>query len=186
MWSHLNRCWKSNRSGRVSAVQDETMSYWHQVSKCDRTAICFAAPHYSIAKPLSAELGPPGQKIVLFGEDGKALWGSHRPAPWAKIGRMDGFQGHSCFIFRNDGGPQSSGIIREAVAITAIEWNLAPFITYVAIDKVKRKRDPGRCFIKAGFLRVSTKTKTKHGPMLRLEMPESEVRKCVQEFLQPH
>lgn len=161
------------------------MTYWREVSKCDRFAISFAAPHYSIAKPLSAELGPPGQKIVLFGEDCRALWGSHRPAPWAKLKRMDGFKGHSCFIFRNDGGPQSSGIIREAVAITAMEWNLAPFITYVAIDKVKRKRDPGRCFIKAGFRSTGRKEKTKHGPMLRFEMDESEVQRCVQEFLRP-
>lgn len=161
------------------------MSYWRVVSKCDRFAAAFAAPHYSIATPLAAELGPPGQKIVLMGEDGKALWGSHRPAPWAKLKRMDGFKGHSCFIFRNNGGPQSSGIIREAVAITAIEWNLAPFITYVAIDKVRRKRDPGRCFRKAGFRAVAIKKKTKHGPMLRLEMCEWEVQKCVQEFLRP-
>jgi hypothetical protein len=161
--------------------------YWREVSKCDRTAITFAAPHYSIAKPLSAELGPPGQKIVLFGEDGRALWGSHRPAPWALrthgVKRMDSFTGHNCFIFRNDGGPQSSDIIRQAVAITAIEWNLAPFITYVAIDKVRRKRDPGRCFIKAGFRKVSRKEKTKHGPMLRFEMGLDEVRTCVQEFI---
>ena len=164
-------------------------SYWREVSKCDRFAICFAAPHYSIATPLAAELGPPGMKIVLFGEDFRALWGSHRPAPWAKrthgVKRMDKFEGHSCFIFRNDGGPQSSGIIRQAVAITAMEWNLAPFITYVAIDKVRRKRDPGRCFIKAGFHRVSVKEKTKHGPMLRMEMDQDEVRRCVQEFLRP-
>jgi hypothetical protein len=163
--------------------------YWRIVSKCDRFAASFAAPHYSIAKPLSAELGPPGQKIVMMGEDGKALWGSHRPAPWAKrthgVKRMDNFSGHSCFIFRNDGGPQSSGIIRQAVAITAIEWNLASFITYVAIEKVRRKRDPGRCFVKAGFRRIGIKERTKHGPMLRLEMEQEEVCRCVQEFLRP-
>jgi len=159
------------------------MAYWEVVSKCDKRACEFARPHYSRAKPDSKELGPPGQKIVLLGADGKALWGSHRPAPWAKLKRMDGFEGHSCFIFRNNGGPQSSGIIRQAVAITAIEWNCAPFITYVAIEKVRHKRDPGRCFVKAGFRRIRVKAKTKHGPMLRLEMPESEVRHCVQEFL---
>lgn len=161
--------------------------YWHEVSKCDQMAITFAAPHYSIATPLAAELGPPGQKIVLFGDDKRALWGSHRPAPWAKrthgVQRMDKFEGHSCFIFRNDGGPQSSGIIRQAVAITAMEWNLAPFITYVAIAKVRRKRDPGRCFTKAGFRWLVTKLKTKHGPMARFEMDVNTVQQCVKEFL---
>lgn len=158
--------------------------YWREVSKCDRKACEFARPHYSRAKPDSRELGPPGQKIVLMGTDGKALWGSHRPAPWAKgVSRMDGFKGHSCFIFRNDGGPQSSGIIRQAVAITAMEWNLADFITYVAVNKVRRKRDPGRCFLKAGFKFIRIKEKTKHGPMARFEMCRCEVQRCVQEFL---
>jgi len=165
------------------------MSYWIEVSKCDKKAIAFCQPHYSIATPNSRELGPPGQKILLMGEDGKAVWGSHRPAPWAKgrkgqIERMDGFRGHSCFIFRNDGGPQSSGLIRQAVAITAMEWNLAPFITYVSINKIRCK-EPGKCFVKAGFRRVTVRDKTKHGPMLRLEMDQWEVMHCVQEFLRP-
>lgn len=159
--------------------------YWQVVNKCDLRAVAFAQPHYSIATPNAAELGPPGQKIVLFGEDGLALWGSHRPAPWAKIGRMDKFLGHSCFIFRNEGFILSSILIREAVGITAIEWNVAPFITYVAIGKVRRKRDPGRCFVKAGFKRIRIKEKTKHGPMLRLEMDAETVRDCVRETLTP-
>ena len=92
---------------------------------------------------------------------------------------MDGFEGHSCFIFRNDGGPLSSLIIREAVGLTALKWEAAPFITYVAIEKVKHKRDPGRCFIKAGFRGIKVKQKTKHGPMLRLEMNIDEVTNCM-------
>lgn len=66
---------------RTEAMEksERPWAYWREVSKCDRVAITFAAPHYSIGKPLSQELGPPGCKIVLFGEDGRALWGSHRP-----------------------------------------------------------------------------------------------------------
>ena len=157
--------------------------YWIEVSKCDKDACEFARPHYSRASPDSKELGPPGQKIVLMGSDGKALWGSHRPAPWAGIKRMDGFEGHSCFIFRNAGGPLSSLIIREAVAYTVIKWGMAPFITYVAINKVIHKRDPGRCFIKAGFRKVTIKEKTKHGPMLRLEMDRDGVEACFMEHV---
>jgi hypothetical protein len=156
------------------------MPYWKEVSKCDAQAREIARPHYSRAKPDSQELGPPGQKIVLVGEDGKALWGSHRPAPWAGVKRMDGFEGHSCFIFRNCGGPLSSLLIKEAVGFTAKRWGVAPFITYVAMDKVRRKRDPGRCFIRAGFHPVAVKNKTKHGRMLRLEMSSELVEKCLQ------
>lgn len=152
--------------------------YWREVSKCDKQAIAFAQPHYSIQTPNAAELGPPGQKIVLMGSDDKALWGSHRPAPWAGIKRMDGFDGHSCFIFRNEGGPLSSTIIREAVALTVAKWGLAAFITYVALKKIKNQRNPGYCFLMAGFHRVAIKAKTKHGPMLRLEMDKPEVKRC--------
>lgn len=156
------------------------VSYWREVSKCDREACEFARPHYSRAKPDSKELGPPGQKIVLMGTDGKALWGSHRPAPWTGIKRMDGFDGHSCFIFRNEGGPLSSGIIREAVALTVAKWGAAAFISYVAVNKVRRKRDPGRCFRKAGFFKAGIKQKTKHGPMIRWEMGLFDVIQCYQ------
>lgn len=156
------------------------MPYWIRVSKCSSVARAFARPHYSIATP-DAELGPPGQKLIWMGEDGKALWGSHRPAPWANVKRMDGFEGHSCFIFRNAGGPLSSLIIREAVALTALEWGVAPFITYVAIKKVKSP-NPGYCFVKAGFHKASVKEKTKHRAVLRLEMDEAGVQSCLDEY----
>ena len=58
-----------------------TWAYWREVSKCDKAAREFARTHYSRAKPDSNELGPPGQKIVLMGVDGKALRrGQTRPA----------------------------------------------------------------------------------------------------------
>lgn len=156
---------------------------WHEVSKCDKLALEIAKPHYSRAKPDSKELGPPGQKIVLVSDDWKALWGSHRPAPWAGVKRMDNFDGHSCFIFRNAGSQYlSSLMIREAVALTAEKWGVAPFITYVAKDKVRKKRDPGRCFRKAGFFKVGIKQKTKHGPMVRWEMGIFDVIQCYQEL----
>lgn len=163
----------------------EIPGYWREVSKCDREALDFAKPHYSRASPESSELGPPGQKIVLMGKDGKALWGSHRPAPWSGVKRMDGFDGHSCFIFRNEGGPLSSEIIREAIGITALRWGIAPFITYVATEKIRRKRDPGRCFVKAGFRPISFKERTKHGKMLRLEMGKEAVGDCLRELCNP-
>jgi len=46
---------------------------------------------------------------------------------------------------------------------------------------VRKKRDPGRCFLKAGFSKAGIKQKTKHGPMLRLEMGLFDVIYCYQE-----
>src|SRR5262249_4615623 len=78
-------------------------------------------------------------------------------------------------------GPLASLMIREAIALTCKKWGVAPFITYVAIGKVRHKRDPGRCFVRAGFKRCGVRQKTKHGPMLRLEMGLFDVVQCYQE-----
>ena len=155
--------------------------HWTEVKKTDKRALALADRHYSRQKPGSRELGPPGQKIILLTADETAVWGSHRPAPWANIKRMDGFEGHSCFLFRNEGHELSSALIREAVAFTARVWGCSPFITYVAIDKVLSV-NPGFCYKKAGFHYVRTRLKTKHGPMARLEMDLAKVVECMAEF----
>lgn len=160
------------------------LTYWEVVSKCDPRARELADRHYSRQKVGSRELGPPGQKILLLGKDGMAVWGSHRPAPWAKLERMDGFKGHSCFLFRNEGPVLSSLLIREAVALTAMEWGKDAFVTYVAAEKI-RSVNPGACYIKAKFRRVGFRDKTKHGRMAKLIMDAEEVSTCVREFLLP-
>lgn len=154
---------------------------WIEVKKTDKRALALADRHYSRQKPGSRELGPPGQKIVLLLPDESAVWGSHRPAPWANIKRMDGFEGHSCFLFRNEGATLSSILIREAVAYTASAWGLAPFLTYVAINKVQ-SINPGFCYKAAGFKYIRTRLKTKHGPMARLEMDLAHVVDCLAEY----
>ena len=55
------------------------------------------------------------------------------------------------------GSALSSGLIREAVAATRAVLGDPPplgMITFVDADKTRRKRDPGRCFRKAGFRHV--------------------------------
>ncbi len=84
-----------------------------------------------------------------------------------------------CSAFRNEeSGHLSSELIRQAVAAT--RWNWKPpelgMITFVDAGKVRHKRDPGRCFIRAGFTRL--KERTKGGlivlQMLPPDMPEAE------------
>lgn len=123
---------------------------WVEVSKANPLALRMAGRHYSRQKAYH-ELGPPGQKIVLLSADEKAVWGSHRPAPWTGIKRMDGFDGHSCFIFRNEGSLfLASDLIREAVEYTYSKWGRADFITYVAVDLV-HSSNPGYCYLVAGW-----------------------------------
>jgi hypothetical protein len=84
-----------------------------------------------------------------------------------------------CTAYRRESHPaQSSVLIREAIAATRWYYGDPPplgMVTFVDAGKVRRKRDPGRCFIRAGFKKVG---KTKGGllafQMLPAEMPEPE------------
>lgn len=81
-----------------------------------------------------------------------------------------------CSIFRNESSVLSSLLIREAVAATRARWEppALGMVTFVNAGKVRRKRDPGRCYLRAGFRRVG---ETKGGlvalQMLPTEMPEA-------------
>ena len=50
----------------------------------------------------------------------------------------------------------SSTLIREAIAATRWRFGEPPdlgMVTWIDARKVRRKRDPGRCFLRAGFVR---------------------------------
>jgi len=81
-------------------------------------------------------------------------------------------------IFRNEGAGLSSELIRQAVAATLAEWPEVPnlgMITFVDAGKVRRKRDPGRCYLRAGFRQAG---ETKGGllalQLLPADMPKPE------------
>jgi hypothetical protein len=63
-----------------------------------------------------------------------------------------------CSAFRREGGDMlASDMIREAVAATRWRWPEVPdlgMVSFVDATKVRRKRDAGRCFLRAGFERV--------------------------------
>lgn len=154
------------------------MFCWNEVSKCNKLARAMADRHYSY-RPLKGrqrgpEVGPPGQKIVMLTLDEKAVWGSHRPAPWVNIKRSDGIDAWCCFIYRNEGTgvASSSDLIKEAIVITTQRWGIAPegFLTYVAVDKVQSS-NPGYCFLLAGFEPAGYTMSNKLGKLRRLIMP---------------
>jgi hypothetical protein len=65
-------------------------------------------------------------------------------------------------------------MIRAAVAVTRWKWADVPdlgMITFVDRDKTRRKRDPGRCYRKAGF-RPCGETK---GGLLALQLLPSDM-----------
>ncbi len=74
-----------------------------------------------------------------------------------------------CSLFRNESPALSSELIREAVAITRHVWGNPPplgMITFVDTSKVRKKRDFGRCYRRAGW-RVCGRTK---GGLLALRL----------------
>ena len=59
-----------------------------------------------------------------------------------------------CSAFRNEGTDLSSTLIRDAVAATRARYGDAPalgMVTFVDTSKTRRRRDPGRCYRRAGF-----------------------------------
>lgn len=157
--------------------------HWIEVSKANRQARRMADRHYSFwrhhNRPSSHEVGPPGQKIILLTQDSKAVWGSHRPAPWAGITRSDGLNGMFCFIFRNEGYQlaQSSELITEAVGMTARRWGIHEFWTYIGAEHIQSS-NPGYCFLVAGFEHDGWTQSAKLGKLRRLVMPHDKVAVC--------
>lgn len=124
---------------------------WMLAHRFTPRAVRLADRHYSRQKPGTPQFVRPGSNVVLVTKDGAAVWASVRqkyvdhawPGAW------------ECVIFRNEGGGLSSVLIREAVAATRFMWGDplgVGMLTFVDPSKVRHKRDPGRCFLRAGFV----------------------------------
>ena len=59
--------------------------------------------------------------------------------------------GVNCAVFRNEGPQLSSFLILEAMVLAWERWPGERLYTYINPKKVRRKRDPGRCFLRAGW-----------------------------------
>lgn len=128
---------------------------WRKVFWCDDQGRLIADGHYSRQTPGAAGFTPPGKKLVLLTDDGRAVW--------AAVENLDpaGNLRWRCTIFRNLGAGLSSDLIREATTTTYRYWLRrwhalppVPLTTEVDPSKVRRKRDPGRCFLRADWERT--------------------------------
>lgn len=128
--------------------------------------------HYSRRKHGSPQFVAPARNVVLVTPAGDALWVSRWPEPHLVKHAWPG--AWECATFRNESPALSSELIREAVAATRWKWGDPPelgMITFVDPKKTRRKRDPGRCFVKAGFRRLKERTK-KHGLVVLQLLPQ--------------
>lgn len=127
---------------------------WHVSHRFDARALPLANRHYSRRTPGSPQFVPPGRCLVLLTEDADALWVTSWP--FAEYVRHAWPGAWMCSLFRNESPHLSSTLIGEAVAATRWAFGEPPplgMVTFIDADKTRPKRDPGRCYIKAGFTR---------------------------------
>jgi len=136
----------------LTCVRDVLM--WIRTTKFDRTASALADRHYSRRKIGSPQFMPPGQTIVLLSPAGDAVWGWWRPHPDSGIRAMNGLDGWTCTIFRNESRVLSSQLVLAAEDYLREQHvSIGPdgLITYVWDAKVRPTQKPGWCFRKAGW-----------------------------------
>lgn len=138
-------------NGQPFLALDETI--WIRVRDGDPTGLDLFLRHYSAKRGERRKIRQfvgPGQKMVLLTADARALfvWRRERPEY-----RLDGQVGANCVVFRNEGtgAGRSSDLIRAACDLAWERWPLERLYTFVDAVKVRHKRDPGRCFLRAGF-----------------------------------
>ncbi len=150
---------------------------WRLSHRADCRALPLADRHYNRQKIGTPQFVAPGRCIVLLTADESALWVSSWP--FAEYVKHAWAGAWVCSCFRNEGATLSSLLITQAVAVTRSIWGAAPalgFVTFVDADKTRRKRDPGRCYRRAGWKHAGF---TKGGlwtlQQLPREMPEPEL-----------
>ena len=153
---------------------------WCLSHRADPRAADLADRHYNRQHVGAAQFVPPGRCVVLYTETatGRAFWITSWPfAAYVKHAWAGAWV---CSAFRNEGAGLSSELIREAVSATLALWPTLPdlgMVTFVDAEKTRRKRDPGRCFRRAGF--VPATPPTTQGGLVALQllpaaMPSSE------------
>lgn len=130
--------------------------YWRISHRADPRALPLADAHYNRQKIGSPQFVPPGRCLVLLTENKTALWCSSWPFAEFTKHRWAGAWVNS--LFRNERRDLhlSSDLITEAVAITRWHFGEPPalgMVTFIDRDEVRPKRDPGRCYLRAGFER---------------------------------
>ena len=162
--------------------------HWTLCKRADATARRFADRHYNRQSIGAANFAPPGRALVL--REPRGFWITSWP--------FAEYVGHAwagawvCSAFRLEGGASgdASGLIREALAVTRWKWPTPPtidawqicrgphsssiarirvaMVTMVDPEKTTAKRDPGRCFRRAGFVEIG---RTKERGLVVLGLP---------------
>lgn len=128
---------------------------WRVSHRFDVRALPLADAHYNRQKVGTPQFVPPSTCIVLLTEDADAVWTTTWPRAEYTKHRWAGAWVNS--LFRNESPLLSSWLITKAVAASRAKWPDVPalgIVSFVDADKVRHKRDPGRCYRKAGWRQV--------------------------------
>lgn len=149
---------------------------WVRSWRADPLVRPLADRHYNRQSIGAAQFVPPGRCLVLRTHAADAFWVTSWPFAEHVKHAWGGAWVNSAF--RREGPGLASEMIRAAVAATRAEWPDVPglgLVSFVDRDKVRHKRDPGRCYRRAGFTLVG---ETEGGllvwQMLREAMPHAE------------
>lgn len=124
------------------------MHPWEIVKKADTRAVALADRHYSRRNVGTKQFMPPGQTIVLWTEG--AVFGWWRPHPDSGLKALNGREGWTCTIFRNESRHLSSYLILQAELALPEDCGKDGLMTYVWGAKI-RSSNPGFCFKAAGY-----------------------------------
>jgi hypothetical protein len=126
---------------------------WWLSHRADAEVVPLADRHYNRQNIGSPQFAPPGRCLVLKTQPLDAFWITSWP--FAEYVKHAWAGAWVCSAFRNEGPTLSSELIRGALACTLAHFGDPPdlgMVTFVNTDKVRRKRDWGRCYRKAGFV----------------------------------
>ena len=124
---------------------------WIEVPRVHEGARRLADRHYSRQTIGARDFMPPGQTFVLVTADAGAVWGVCLNLD--PVGSLR----WRVTIFRRESGLQASELVRSATDRTLARWRergalpRVPLSTEIDPRRVRRKRDPGRCFRRAGW-----------------------------------
>lgn len=130
------------------------MNPWRISDRAEPAALRLADRHYNRQKPGTPQYVPPGRCHCLLTHSESALWVTSWP--FEEYVRHEWAGAWVNSLFRNEGPILSSDLIAAAVSATRARWEPPSLgiVTFVDATKTRRKRDPGRCYRKAGWKHV--------------------------------
>lgn len=129
------------------------MNPWRRSFRADPLARPLADRHYNRQRIGAMQFVPPGRCVVLC-MPAAAVWVTSWPLAEYVQHAWAGAWINT--LFRREAGPLASELIRAAVAATRAIWTVPPLgiVTFVDPRHIHHKRDPGRCYRKAGWRHV--------------------------------